>query len=71
MYLKKAKFLDETIWYINTVGDDDVPFAPSFCMTKTRLFVAAHPQALKAHLRFEKGNESNFAAKLGKEIRGQ
>ncbi|MEX2317479.1 MAG: hypothetical protein WD669_10035 [Pirellulales bacterium] len=66
--LEQAKYLDETIWYVNTVGRNDFPFAPSFCMTKTHLHVAPHPQALKAYLRFLKAKEPSFASKLGPEI---
>ena len=40
------------IAFVNIVGDDDIPFAPSFCLTKTHLLFALHPQELKAHLRF-------------------
>ena len=66
--LEKANFLDETIWYINSFGQRAAPFTPSFCMTKTHLYVAPHPQALKAHLRFLKSKEPNFSSKLGPEI---
>ncbi|MBW3541668.1 MAG: DUF3352 domain-containing protein [Planctomycetes bacterium] len=51
VYLNNEKFLDRTIYYVNTVGDD-VPFAPAFTVTDSQMLVAPHPQALKAHLRF-------------------
>jgi hypothetical protein len=36
---------------INTIGDDDVPVAPAWCLTDTHVMVALHPQALKSRLR--------------------
>ncbi|MFQ5734006.1 MAG: hypothetical protein ACE5KM_18870, partial [Planctomycetaceae bacterium] len=65
--LKNKRFLDHTIYYVNTVGDD-IPFAPAFCLTKTHLLAAPHPQALKAHLRFLKSKRANFAGRLGKDL---
>ena len=65
--LKNKRFMDHTIYYINTVGDD-IPFAPAFCLTKTHLLAAPHPQALKAHLRFLKSKDANFAGRLGKDL---
>ncbi|GAB4145323.1 MAG: hypothetical protein Tsb009_17440 [Planctomycetaceae bacterium] len=63
--LRKKPFLNATIYYINTVGDE-FPFAPAFCLTNKRLLVAPHPQALKAHLRFLKSGDANFMTKLTK-----
>ncbi|MEX1096668.1 MAG: hypothetical protein WED34_11510 [Planctomycetales bacterium] len=54
VFLAERKFLDRTIYYVNTVGDD-VPFAPAFCVTDKQLLVALHPQGIKAHLRFLAG----------------
>ncbi|MEZ6067676.1 MAG: hypothetical protein R3B90_18640 [Planctomycetaceae bacterium] len=51
VFLEQQKFLDRTVYYINTIGDD-VPVAPSFCVTDTHLLFALHPQPIKAHLRF-------------------
>lgn len=65
--LKNKRFLNHTIYYINTVGEN-VPFAPAFCLTKTHLLAAPHPQALKAHLRFLQSKHANFAGRLGKDL---
>ena len=43
---------------INTVGDNDVPVAPTWCLTKTHLVFALHPQAVKSRLR--RVNEDGF-----------
>lgn len=67
MTLKSKPFEGETIYYINIVGDD-IPFAPAFCLTKSHLLAAPHPQALKAHLRFLKKQGRNFGERLGKEL---
>ena len=66
IFLEKGEFLDRTIYFINTVGDDDIPFAPAFCLTDKHLLVTPHPQAMKAHLRFLGGQKANFASRLGK-----
>ncbi len=63
VYLAEKKFLDRTIYYINTVGDD-VPFAPAFCVTNHELLAALHPQALKAHLRFLESEQPRFASRM-------
>jgi hypothetical protein len=65
--LKSKSFEGERIYYINTVGDD-FPFSPAFCLTKTHLLAAPHPQALKAHLRFLKSNGKTFGDRLGKDL---
>jgi hypothetical protein len=65
--LKRKPFLGETIYFLNIVGGD-VPFAPAFCLTKTHLLAAPHPQALKAHLRFLKSKGKNFGERLGKDL---
>jgi hypothetical protein len=64
--LKKKLFMGNTIYYINTVGDE-VPFAPAFCLTNKHLLAAPHPQALKAHLRFLSSKQPNFTTLLKKE----
>jgi len=51
--LDERKFLDETIYFVSSTGDN-VPVAPAFCLTEKHLLAALHPQALKAHLRFMK-----------------
>ena len=38
--MKSATFLGSKIDYLNVVGDDDVPIAPSLCLTKERLYIA-------------------------------
>lgn len=62
--LAKATFMDHEIRYVNIL-DDEVPFSPAFCLTKTHLLVAPHPQPLKAQLRFLATDESNFGSRLG------
>ena len=60
--VKSAEFLDRTIHYLNVVGDDDVPFTPAICLTPERLYIALHPQSIKAQLRFLDSKEKSFAA---------
>lgn len=64
---KRQEFMGETIYYINIVGEF-APFAPAFCLTKTHLLVAPHPQALKAHIRFLKSGDAKFSDRMGKEF---
>lgn len=59
--LEEFDFLDEHIYFVNTIGDDDVPFAPALCCTDTHLLLGPHPQALKAHLRFLAGDADRYA----------
>lgn len=66
IYLSKKSFLDQEIYYINTIGDD-VPFTPSFTLTKTHLLASPHPQQIKAHLRFLKTQEARFSEKAFEE----
>ena len=63
VYLQSVKFMDRSIYYINTVGDD-IPFAPSFCCTNKQMLVALHPQALKAHLRWADEGGESYKAEL-------
>ncbi|MCA9069266.1 MAG: hypothetical protein KDA84_10105, partial [Planctomycetaceae bacterium] len=63
VYLTKKSFLDHDIYYINTIGNDDVPFTPAFTLTKTHLLASPHPQQLKAHLRFLQSKEPRFSEK--------
>jgi hypothetical protein len=44
--------VSHAIAFWNIVGEDDEPFAPAFCLTKTHLLVGVHPQTIKGHLRF-------------------
>jgi hypothetical protein len=66
VFLTKHEFLGRPVHFINTVGDDDVPFAPAFCLTETHLVVALHPQALKGHLRAAQDAKGGFAEKAQK-----
>lgn len=66
--LKRKTFMGQGIYFVNIVGDD-VPFAPAFCLTKTHLLAAPHPQALKAHLRFLKDGGKTFADRIGKDLK--
>ncbi len=65
--LAKATFMDHDIFYVNVL-DDDLPFSPAFCLTKTHLLVAPHPQPLKAQLRFLAGDETSFGEQLAQRI---
>ncbi len=73
VFLAQKKFMDRTIYYVNTIGAD-VPVAPAFCITDRQLLFALHPQALKSQLRFLNDTQpdakldTSFAAKLGTEI---
>ena len=49
--METAEFLGSKIYMINAIGDDDVPLAPSWCVTDTHLLVGLHPQSLKSRLR--------------------
>ena len=51
VFLEEREFMGQTLFFVNTIGDD-VPFAPTFCLTERQMLVSLHPQALKAHLRF-------------------
>jgi hypothetical protein len=51
VFLEEREFMDHTLYFVNTIGDD-VPFAPTFCLTDEQMLVSLHPQAIKAHLRF-------------------
>lgn len=58
VFLEEREFLGHKLFFVNTVGDD-VPIAPTFCLTDEVLLVSLHPQALKAQLRFlEEGGPS-------------
>lgn len=65
VYLVKKSFMNHDVHFVNTVGDDDIIFAPAFCLTKSALLIAPHPQAIKSHLRFldEKGETLEAAVK--------
>lgn len=68
MELKSQIFMGRKIHYVNIVGDDDVPVAPAFCLTKNRLYASLHPQNLKAHLRFASGKGKKFSDRLDHEL---
>lgn len=61
--MESREFLDHTIHFVNTVGDD-VPIAPAFCQTDKQLLIALHPQAIKAHLRFLQEKGPSFASSM-------
>lgn len=61
--LRREEFLGHEIAFVNTM-DDDMPFAPAFCLTKDQWLVAPNPQALKAQLRFLASEEANFGDRL-------
>jgi len=65
--LAERKFQRYTVHYVNTIGDDDVPVAPAFCLTDTHLLATLHPQAMKAHLRTV-NKKTSFASKLGDQM---
>ena len=66
--LAERKFEDRTVYYINTVGDD-IPFAPSFCVTNKHLLVSLNPQNIKSHLRHVGGEPTkSFVDRLKVEV---
>ena len=65
--IKETEFLGQKIHYINFL-DDEVPFAPSICLTGKQLYVALHPQTIKAQLRLIQKNSPSFVQFLSKEI---
>jgi len=68
--LKQGAFLARSIYYVNTVGDDDVPIAPAFCLAKDRLYVALHPQSIKAQLRSDAvEDEKTFADRWDQDVK--
>ncbi|MCH8829620.1 MAG: hypothetical protein IID45_08590 [Planctomycetes bacterium] len=68
IFLEKKIFMGTTIYYVNSIGGD-APFAPAFCLTNKHLLVAPHPQALKAHLRFQKSKQARFPSRFGKDLK--
>ncbi len=66
--LEKKPFQGVDVYYINTIGDDDIPVAPAFCVTDKHLLMALHPQAIKAQLRFLKSRDANFAGRFGNDF---
>ncbi len=67
--LENREFKGRTIYYINTIGDDDVPVAPAFCLVEGQILVALHPQTIKAHLTFLDSGDTNFAAQRNRGLR--
>ncbi|MCH7987844.1 MAG: hypothetical protein IID46_01700 [Planctomycetes bacterium] len=63
IYLVNKKFMGNTIYFVNTIGDD-VPFAPAFCLTEKHLLIGPHPQAIKSRLRFLSSKEASFTTKI-------
>jgi hypothetical protein len=65
---RETTFDGETIHFLNSTGnrsfadvEESSPYSPAFCVTKTHFLIAAHPQALKAHLRFAKTSDTRFS----------
>ena len=63
--LVEMPFSGETIHVLNTTGymvrhAGQLPWTPSFCLTKQQLLVAVHPQAIKGHLRFVTSREPRY-----------
>lgn len=53
--LKRHDFLGHTIHYVNRTGGTFGPTlsaSPAFCLTRSHILFAMHPQALKSHLRY-------------------
>lgn len=62
--MRRQEFLGYTYFYVN--GDPHQgprPTAPSLCLTDHHLFIAIHPQALKAQLRHLRSNGPGFVPK--------
>lgn len=70
VFLESREFMDHTIHFINTIGDE-MPFAPAICLTDRHLLIAPHPQAIKAHLRMMSNTKGSLAAKLEKQLSGK
>lgn len=54
--LRQQQFLDRTIFYIHPEerkSGIEAGIIPTFCLTERHLFVAIHPQAMKAYLRIK------------------
>jgi hypothetical protein len=65
--LEELSFEGTTIYYVNSAGyygdyGASTPFSPAFCLTKSHLLFALHPQALKAQIRFLGSAEPRFDA---------
>lgn len=61
--LKRQTFLGHSICYVNTVGwglGSEGSTTPSFCLTRGHILFALHPQAIKAHLRWQTANRPGF-----------
>ncbi len=64
--LERREFMGTEIFMVNTIGEDDVPVAPAWCLTKTHVMIALHPQALKSRLRRLAGSDwKSFATQFG------
>jgi hypothetical protein len=59
--IRKAIFAGEVLYYLE-VGDQDVPLAPAWCLTKKELIVSTFPQNIKAYLLRGKDHVSLAAA---------
>lgn len=49
--LERRQFMGTEIFMVNTIGDDDIPVAPTWCVTKSHVLFALHPQPIKSRLR--------------------
>ncbi len=58
VFMAEKTFLDHTVHFVNTIGNEDVPVAPAFCLTEKQWIIALHPQAIKGHLRWLASEES-------------
>ncbi len=66
-YLEEHEFLGQTLTCLRFPGND-APLHPTFCLTKTHLHVALHPQPIKALLRFRAAKRPGYDTLLGKSI---
>jgi hypothetical protein len=65
--LESFEFMGQKLHVIN-LPDDDIPFAPTFCLTQKQLYISLHPQTIKAQFRLIKKNVPSFVQRLSKEI---
>ncbi|MEP3479556.1 MAG: hypothetical protein ABJZ55_09940 [Fuerstiella sp.] len=72
--LERRQLMGTDIFMINTIGNDDIPIAPTWCLTDSHVLVALHPQAIKSRLRrtqdssWQSYGESMAAAPAGETI---
>lgn len=68
--MEKKAFMDHMIYFVNTIGDDDFPMAPAFCLSDSHLLIGLHPQSIKSHLRmaWDRKNAKHSHAHVDKRI---